>query len=73
MNRQQVINPLHAESQVQGSVIDGMSHLMSFEITIANGRTVQKSLDEHLPLRIGRRRARSSALPDDQQPTDGTR
>ena len=48
----QVINPLHAESQVQGSVIDGLAHLMSYEITIANGRAVQKSLDEHVPLRM---------------------
>jgi isoquinoline 1-oxidoreductase beta subunit len=47
-----VINPLHAESQVHGSVIDGLSHLMSFEITVANGRTVQKSLEEHVPLRM---------------------
>ena len=48
----QVINPLHAESQVQGSVIDGLAHLMSYEITIANGHAVQKSLDEHVPLRM---------------------
>ena len=47
-----IINPLHAESQVQGSVIDGLSHLMSFEITIANGRVVQKSFEEHVPLRM---------------------
>jgi isoquinoline 1-oxidoreductase beta subunit len=47
-----IINPLHAESQVQGSVIDGLSHLMTFEITVANGRTVQKSFEEHAPLRI---------------------
>lgn len=47
-----VINPLKAESQVCGSIMDGLSHLMTFEITIANGRVVQKSLDEHLPLRM---------------------
>jgi CO/xanthine dehydrogenase Mo-binding subunit len=54
--RQPVINPLHAESQVHGSVIDGLSHLMSFEITVANGRTVQKSLEEHVPCGCGRHR-----------------
>jgi len=48
----QIVNPLHAESQVYSSVIDGMSHLMAFEITIANGRVVQKSLDEHAPVRM---------------------
>ena len=47
-----IINPLHAESQVYGSVIDGLAHLMSFEITVANGRVQQKSLDEHMPLRM---------------------
>jgi isoquinoline 1-oxidoreductase beta subunit len=47
-----IINPLHAESQVHGSVIDGLSHLMSFEVTIANGRVVQKSIEETIPLRI---------------------
>ncbi len=47
-----IINPLHAESQVHGSIIDGLSHLMTFEITVVNGRVQQKSLDEHLPLRM---------------------
>lgn len=48
----QIINPLKAEAQVWGSVIDGLSHLMAFELTIANGRAVQRNLDEHEPLRI---------------------
>jgi isoquinoline 1-oxidoreductase beta subunit len=47
----QIINPLHAESQVHGSVIDGLSHL-NFEITVANGRAVQKTLEETVPLRM---------------------
>ena len=46
-----IINPLHAESQVHGSVVDGLSHLM-FEITVANGRVVQKTLEESVPLRM---------------------
>jgi isoquinoline 1-oxidoreductase beta subunit len=47
-----IINPLKAEAQVAGSIIDGLSHLMTFEVTFNNGRAVQKSLDEHVPLRI---------------------
>ena len=47
-----VINPLKAELQAQGSVIDGLSHMMSFEITINSGRAVQKSLDEQMPVRL---------------------
>jgi isoquinoline 1-oxidoreductase beta subunit len=48
----QIINPLKAVAQVHGSIIDGLSHLMSFEISIDRGRAVQQSLEEHLPLRI---------------------
>lgn len=48
----QVVNPLNAVNQVQGSVIEGLSHLMGYQITIKNGRAVEKNFDEYTPLRI---------------------
>ena len=47
-----IINPLKADAQVHGSIVDGLSHLMGFEITIDKGRVVQKNLDEYMPLRM---------------------
>jgi isoquinoline 1-oxidoreductase beta subunit len=47
-----IINPLKAEAQVNGSIVDGLSHLMGFEITLDKGRVVQKNLDEYTPLRM---------------------
>ena len=41
----QIVNPGHAENQVQGSVIDGLAELMAQEITIENGRTVQSNFN----------------------------
>ena len=48
----QIINPSGAEAQVQGAIIDGLSELMSQEITLENGRVVQLNYDKHGLLRL---------------------
>jgi isoquinoline 1-oxidoreductase beta subunit len=47
-----IVNPSGAIQQVQGSVVDAMSHLMDFEITFERGRAVQSNLHDYTPLRI---------------------
>lgn len=47
-----IINPVAAESQVCGSIIDGMSQLMAQEITLAKGRVVQENFSDHPMVRL---------------------
>ena len=48
----QIVNPTGAEAQVQGAIIDGLSELMHQEITLEQGRVVQKNYNQHMLLRL---------------------
>ncbi|PYR67155.1 MAG: xanthine dehydrogenase family protein molybdopterin-binding subunit, partial [Acidobacteria bacterium] len=48
----EVINPLNAQHQVQGSVIDGMGAVMAQETTFVNGRAQQATFNEHRLIRM---------------------
>ena len=47
-----IVNPLNAQHQAQGAIIEGLSHLMSWEITINQGRAVESNYHQYQPVRI---------------------
>src|SRR5262249_53713946 len=48
----QVINPLNAENQAQGSVLDGIAEALGQEITIERGRVAQSNFHDFKLLRM---------------------
>lgn len=48
----QIINPSAADNIVQGGIIDGLSEMMTQEITIEKGRIVQTNYDKHGMVRL---------------------
>lgn len=48
-----IINPLNAVNNIQGAVVEGLSHALGQEVTIEGGRVQPSNFDEYFMMRIG--------------------
>ncbi len=48
----QIVNPINANNQCEGSVVDGLGQAMGLEITIDGGTVVQKNFNEYPLIRM---------------------
>lgn len=48
----QIVNPSQSENLVHGGLIEAMSHMMAWDITIDKGRVVQQNFHQYQPTRM---------------------
>lgn len=48
----QIVNPSQSENLVHGGLIEAMSHMMAWDITIEKGRVVQQNFHQYQPTRM---------------------